>query len=346
MTTLHGPRRSLTLWASCIHQGAPRVGAATTCRVLGSGRGRHEPRATASAVAVALVLGSLAAATSAAAQTDADRAEAAARGFDGALTAGHFAVFWRLREGSADDVRRFLATAEPVFERISAVVGPERTPTEPVVLVLAGHGRAADGMWRAPTVDDRGRVILLRYADGIESYRQELAHELVHAFRRHAGRWLSGFVEEGFAEAIAMEVDPGEVGFPRYGHPLAVIAGDLLARDEYLPLAAVRARHEELNRRCQLQAYLERASFFDYLKRTAGLDALLALVDRPVEPEDVDYEALFGGPFSGLVASWRTWLLAEYQSLPDAEEAARRYRAEPAIEGRPICRPDDAAPPA
>ena len=291
------------------------------------------------AVMALLVLGLLGAPSRAVAQTAADRVEAAARGFDGTLEAGHFAVFWRLEEAGPDEIRSLLAVAESVFERISAIVGADRTPTRPILLVLAGHGRAADGTWRFPNVDERGRVILLRYADGVMSYAQEIAHELVHAFRRHSGYWLSGFLEEGFAEAIAMDVDPDEVGFPRYGYPLTVAAGHLLARDEYLPLSVVRARHDDVGRRCQLQAYLERASFFDYLKQLGGRDALLRLVYREDIPTDADYSELFGAPFPDLVTRWETALLADYQQTPDADETADRFRAEPPIASRPICAP-------
>ena len=274
-----------------------------------------------------------------AAQTAADREEAAARGYDGILAAGHFAVAWRLDEASADEIRALLAVAEPLFDRISTIVGPERTPTEPVFLVLAGYGQAADGSWRFPNVDERGRVILFRYGDGVMSYRQEIAHELVHAFRRHAGYWLSGFLEEGFAEAMAMEVDPDEVGFPRYGYPLTVAAGHLLERGEYLPLVDVRARHDEVGRRCQLQAYLERAAFFDYLKRKGGLDALLRLVCRGSAPTDADYVELFGSRFADLVSDWEDTLLSAYRNTQGAAEMAVRFRAEPPIASRPVCAP-------
>jgi hypothetical protein len=301
--------------------------------------GRQAPADAGRLALVLVVLGSLAIPHSAAAQTAADRAEAAARGFDGALTTGHFAVFWRSDEATPDDIRQLLPVAETAFERISAIVGPDRTPSQPVVLVLAGHGQAPDGTWRFPNVDERGRVILLRYADGIMSYGQEIAHELVHAFRRHSGYWLSGFLEEGFAEAIAMDVDPDEVGFPRYGYPLTVVAGHLLARDEYLPLSDVRTGHDDIGRRCQLQAYLERASFFDHLKQVGGVDALLRLVYRVGEPTDADYRELFGRPFNELVVGWETALLAEYRQTPDADQTADRFRAEPAIASRPICAP-------
>ena len=288
----------------------------------------------------ALIVVSLASPAVARSQTAADRAEAAARGYDGSLTTGHFAVFWRLQEGTAEEVRQLLRAAEDMFAGISAIVGEERTPTQPILLILAGHGRAEDGTWRAPSVDDQGRVILLRYGDGIASYRQEVTHELVHAFRRHAGYWLSGFLEEGFAEAVAMSVDPDDVGFPRYGYPLTVVAGHLLARDEYLPLSLIRSRHQDLNRRCQLQSYAERASFFDYLTRRADLDALVTLVYRLVEPTDSDYVELFGGSFAELESAWESTLAAEYQDLANADAMAREYRAEPAIANRPMmCAP-------
>ena len=271
------------------------------------------------------------------AQTDADRAEAAARGFDGSLEDGHFAVFWRTEEGSSEQVRELITFAEASYSRLSEIVGNERTPTQRVVLVLAGAGQAPDGRVRFPNVDDKGRVILVRFGPDLSSYRTELTHELVHAFRRHSGHWLSGFLEEGFAEALTMEAEPDDTGFPRYGYPLAIVAGHLLARDEYIPLSAVRDRHEDLNRRCQLQAYIERAAFFDYLKDRGGLAALLELAYRSTEPTDDDYARLFGRPFAELVSEWETALLAAYNAITDADRTADRYRAHPAIAARRLC---------
>ena len=207
------------------------------------------------------------------------------------------------------------------------------------MLVLAGHGQASDGSWRAPSVDDRGRVILLRYGDSIQSYSQEITHELVHAFRRHSGHWLSGFIEEGFAEVVAMAADPDDNGFPRYGYPLTIVAGHLVARNEHLPLGLIRAQHAELNRRCQLQAYVERASFFEYLTKIASLDALVRFVSGPAEPTNDDYAAFFGGGFTALVDTWEANLFSDYRQIPDAEGTADRYRAVPAVASRPFSSP-------
>ena len=286
---------------------------------------------------VLIVLASLSAAGWAAAQTAEDWAEAAARGFDGSLIEGHFGVAWRLEEGSEADVRTLLTVAESAFSRISEIVGVDQTPSRRIMLVLAGHAQASDGSWRAPSVDDRGRVILLRYDDGIQSYSQEITHELVHAFRRHSGHWLSGFIEAGFAEVVAMAVDPDDRGFPRYGYPITIVAGHLVSRQEHLPLARIRGDHAELNRRCQLQAYIERASFFDYLTGLASLDALVQFVYRPTEPTDDDYAAFLGGTFTQLAENWEARLVSDYRGVPDAEETANRYRAVPAVASRPIC---------
>ena len=88
-----------------------------------------------------------------AAQTDADRAEATARGFDGSLAEGHFAVFWRTREGTVEQVRRILADAEAAFDGISRVVGVERTPTrrDPLVGLVE-----RDTQWQSGDHRDAG----------------------------------------------------------------------------------------------------------------------------------------------------------------------------------------------
>ena len=274
------------------------------------------------------------------AQTEADRAEALESGFDGSLDADRFAVFWSTEEASQDQVLELVLVLDRYYEAISAIVGSERTPDRRIVVVLGGPGQAPDGSWRFPHVDRAGRVFLYRYSPGFSAYAVEAAHEFVHAFRRAAGVWYSGFWEEGFAEAVAMAADPEDVGFPRYGYPLTVAAGHLLAWDEYLPLQEVRSRHRELGRRCQLQSYLERAAFFAYLVELQGIDALVELAYQPSNPGDEDYVRVYGKSFSKLVADWEARLLAEYRATPDADEIARRYREEPPIAARQMCEAD------
>jgi hypothetical protein len=179
--------------------------------------------------------------------------------------------------------------------------------------------------------------MLYQYSGEFTDHTVEAAHELVHAFRRAAGFWYSGFWEEGFAEAITMAVDPDDVGFPRYGYPLTVTAGHLLAWDEYVPLAEVRSRHRDVGRRCLLQAYLERASFFQYLVDREGLEAFIELSYGPRNPGDDDYLQVYGMSFDDLVADWESTLRSEYEAILDSDEIAQRYRAEPPIRGQPIC---------
>ena len=289
------------------------------------------------AAAAFLLVGAWAGSGVAAAQSEADRAEALARGLDGSLETERFAVFWYAEEASSEQVRELTGVLDGYYEGISALVGPERTPQRRIVVVLGGHGQASDGTWRFPHVDRAGRVFLYRYSAAFSAYAVEAAHELVHAFRRAAGMWHSGFWEEGFAEAIAMAADPGDVGFPRYGYPLTVAAGHLLAWDQYLPLAEVRTRHRELGRRCQLQAYLERAAFFDYLVKLKGVEALVELSFQQSSPGDNDYVRVYGKRFNELVPDWEAQLLSDYRAMPDADEEARRYRAEPPIAARQVC---------
>ena len=273
----------------------------------------------------------------ASAQSEGDRAEALAQGLDGSLQTERYALFWRTEEASTADVHELGRVLDAYYDGISALVGPERTPQRRIVVVLGGHGQAPDGTWRFPHVDRAGRVFLYRYSPDFSAYAVEAAHELVHAFRRAAGIWHSGFWEEGFAEAVAMNVDPGDVGFPRYGYPLTVAAGHLLVWNQYVPLQEVRKRHRQIGRRCQLQAYLERAAFFDYLVKLEGIHALVEFAYQPRSPQDEDDARVYGRPFEKLVADWETQLRSEYLATPDADAMARRYRAEPPIDSRPIC---------
>ena len=273
------------------------------------------------------------------AQTTADRDLAASLELDGSLETDRFAVFWSTDEGTADQARDFLRIAGGYYEGVASLVGPSRTPDRRIVVLLGGPGQAPDGTWRFPHVDRQGRVFLYRYTPEFSDYPVEAAHELVHAFRRAAGFWFGGFWEEGFAEAIAMQVDPGDVGFPRYGYPIVVTAGHLLAWDEYIPLRQVRTRHRDLGRRCQLQSYLERASFFDYLVGLEGVETLIEIVYGARAPTDEDLTREYGMSFDELVADWETKLAADYAAWPDADSLARAYRAEPPIRSRPFCMP-------
>ena len=71
-----------------------------TCRVPGT---TVAPRGL-RVLLVLFVLASVSVSDPAGGQTAADWAEAAARGFDGRLIEGHFAVAWRLDEGSDAEV--------------------------------------------------------------------------------------------------------------------------------------------------------------------------------------------------------------------------------------------------
>ena len=282
-------------------------------------------------VGIALLLGS------AAADPAADQEEARARGFDGEIHTDRVTMYWRTSEASADQIAPVLATADALAEKLQTTVG--YPPKQPTTVVLAGHGLSGERR-RFPNVDENGRVIMFRFRDAVASYADELAHELVHAYRRHTGEWTTGFWEEGYAEAIAMLIEPDDIGFPRYGYPLTVAAGHLLERDEWISLVTIRDRHDDIGRQCQLQAYLERASFFHYLTQTYGVARLNALIygDGDV---DASFETFYAMDFETAVTNWQDALRKAYDDHPDANAIADRYRAEPPIRGRRICRPSD-----
>ena len=74
-------------------------------------------------------------------------------------------------------------------------------------------------------------------------YLGPLGRKVVHAFRREwrenrqRRRGLAwSFVEEGFAELMAMRLEPDAVCFPTYGFPLEVVIGQWLVNQEAPPL--------------------------------------------------------------------------------------------------------------
>lgn len=259
-------------------------------------------------------------------------------GFDGFLESEHFTVAFRTADGSAEEARSFVEAADVYYERLAELLGPTYTPEDRILIALGGSGLPEGGPPRFPNVDREGRIMLFEYTDDFSDHLVEFPHELVHAFRRHRGFWHSGFWEEGFAEAISMEVYPDDQGFPRYGYPLDVVAGHLFARGEYIPLEMVRADHDGVGRACQLQAYLERASFFRFLVERRSVEVLIELAYAEQEPNDADYEREYGRPFDGLVDEWEEAALEAFSSIEGADELARSYRDHPAIRSRRICR--------
>jgi hypothetical protein len=227
--------------------------------------------------------------------------------------------------------------AEGHFGSIENIVGAANAPTEKITVRLEG-----DLQDRGPYFDFSG-VHMYRYPDSEGGYWALLAHELVHAFREdyvvrvEAWNWLSfGFFEEGFAEFVAQLIEPDKRGFPFYGFPEDVVAGQWLVRGEYIPPATLRERHAELNQPCEIQAYPERASWFRFMDEVYGRQAVLDLAYPDSEPNTEVVQALLGVGLEQLDQQWDEWLTARYQAYPNADQVAQQFRQR--TSGHRVCR--------
>ena len=90
-------------------------------------------------------------------------------------------------------------------------------------------------------------------------------------------------------------------------------------------LAEYRERHEELNLRCQGQAYILRASWFRYVDEELGRDVVLNLAAARDSFDPAPVEAVLGASLEQVDADWAAWATARYEAHADAEGAVERY---------------------
>jgi len=225
---------------------------------------------------------------------------------------------------------------EKFYAAIYEMLGYE--PPNKIVILMLGPAERPDGSWGYPHVDSWGRIHLYRFGPTHHSYFSALAHEMVHVFRIQRKPHNDWFLEEGFAEFVALRVDSSLAGFPWYDTPITIAAGQWVAIGEDIPLRTMRENHRELNQPCKAQTYSLRSAFFDYLGKAYGDDVVLKLADQERAGELADYEKLFGKEFDAMVMEWREHLLAEYNQIEDVENLARRYREESPIQYMPVCR--------
>jgi hypothetical protein len=221
--------------------------------------------------------------------------------------------------------------------RVRELLGSNRAPDVQLVVVLDGRGQTGDGPPRIPHVDRPGRIFLYWYREGASDYLVSAAHEMVHAYRRAARTRYAGFTEEGLAQAIALRASPEGGGFPRYGTPIPVAAGHLVAAGSDIPIRDLWKNDVTVRRRCMIQAYLQRESFFAFLADRFGLGSIIELVYDLKPNDEASWVAAFGSSFDGLAAAWRSDLLAVWEATPDREALAHRYRSESPARYQPFC---------
>ncbi len=195
------------------------------------------------------------------------------------VSSEHFHLVADTYTSSEAEMQALLEQGEAFHAAIAAISPPDLRLDPTIEVQLNGDVRN-----QAPFVDGEGTIHLWRYSPEEGGYGAIFAHEIVHAIAFdsvvEAGvlEWPDlGSYSEGWAEYAALLVDPGKTGFPLYGFDEDVVAGHWVAHGG-LALAALRAAHSELNKRCELQAYVMRASWFRHVDEVFGREVLLDLV--------------------------------------------------------------------
>ena len=250
----------------------------------------------------------------------------------------HFEFTSNTAMATAAEMDLGIAEAEAHWVAISALLGPELTPSARITVVLDGDFNPdRPGAY----VDDRGRVRLTRYREDLGGYFGPLAHEVAHAMRYtywhtyNVGPWQNfGYIEEGFAEYAAILADPDKAGFPFYGYDPDVITGHRLVRGEGIPQQVMRDRHD-LNSPCEFQTYPLRASWFRYVEATYGRRTVLDIAYSTVETTDERIETLLGATLAEVDAVWEQWQRDRYAAIPNAAQIAVPYFEK--FGNEPIC---------
>lgn len=229
---------------------------------------------------------------------------------------------------SAGEVESLLDEGEKLLTDIAALHPPDVVLDEEVRVELHGNFRRT-----SPYVDDDGTVHLWRFSEAEGGYRAMYAHELVHAIAYDnlvapalEQSTFAGFYLEGWAEYVALLVDPGKTGFSLFGFDEDVVVGHWLKQGGPT-LAEYRDRHEELSLRCQGQSYILRASWFRYVDETLGREVLLdlAAARETLDPQAVEH--VLGASLEQVDADWLAWATARYDAHPDADAQAEAYSA-------------------
>lgn len=237
-------------------------------------------------------------------------------------------VVAKRRHASKKEIRSVLAAGEALLPEIAAM-HPEGIVMDDAIRVEL-HGRYGE----SPYVDDEGTVHLWRFSKEEGGYHALYAHELVHAIAYDdlVGPAVedienSGFYLEGWAEYVALLVDPGKTGFSLFGYDEDIVVGHWLQQGGP-SLADYRENHEELSLRCQGQSYILRASWFRYVDEELGREVLLDLAAGREGWNRDAVEAVLGASLEQVDADWEAWAMARYDAVPNADEQAQAYRSQ------------------
>ena len=251
----------------------------------------------------------------------------------------HLVLRWEEDALSEEGLEMAKAKGERFYAAIQDLLGYE--PPSKILISLEGPAQRPDGSWAYPRVDGWGRIHLYQFAPSHESYFNALAHEMVHVFRLHRRPHHDWFLEEGFAEFVALRVDPSLDGFPWYGFPVDVVAGQWIAGGDDIPLTVLQENHKSLNLPCKAQSYSLRSAFFHFLGETYGDERVLELATQERAGALADYSRFFGKEFEVLEKDWREALVKAYDDIEGVDALARQYREQSPVQYMPVCHEGD-----
>lgn len=267
--------------------------------------------------------------------------------FDQTKETPHLVVAWNDSTASVHEAEETAVEVERVYGLISDYLGRDRVPDSKIIVILEG-AMFAEGQRRIPWVDWEGRVHLFRSPGPTGEYLSIFPHELVHALRmeqpnRRATLAKTGgrFLEEGFAEAVALIADGGINRYPYWGTDPDVVVYHLMASQLDIPLEALIDRHSELSLKCELQSYPLRGSFFRFIERKVGRAKFLDLAysEGPFGPEV--YEDATEEEFAALVEEWRGEIENRSKSIPEVLEIGIAWQTMVEGIGLRLCKPGE-----
>ncbi len=252
----------------------------------------------------------------------------------------HFVYVWNYGETTSEEITEAKVFAEEVYMKLEKVVGEANMPQEQLIITFGGEGvDRTRGRKRTPHVDNSGRIHLYRFDQG--GYLSVLPHEMVHAIRINEIPIWNGFFEEGFASAIAYQLYPQMGGFPRFSHSLALIAGYWLTSGRGIPLETIRKQHSRLNLKCQLQTYVTREDFFNYLAGQGGVTKLVDFAYSRDVGSLEGYKRVWNKPFSELASDWEKDLKRRFEALSNTEVQIENYFETTSARYIPVCEQTD-----
>lgn len=255
-------------------------------------------------------------------------------GQDQTVSTDHFTFSWNPSQTTGAEVAKAQSFCEDIYDKLANVIGEERMPSYKMMVLLEGNGMKENGSKTPPYVDRQGRIHLFKFRN--EDYFEAFAHELVHAVRINRIPNWEPFFEEGLASTLADLIYRSQSGFPLFGYERSKIMAYFMQEENYISLSTLRARHRELNLKCQLRSYIPREDFFCYLRDEYGISKLLKFAYASQVGSLDLYRDVWGNSFEELESAWTQYTLSLH-SEEEVQNTGEEYFTESTAKYFPPC---------